>query len=242
MRTKHGFKYISSIPTDAIGITHESWREHANKERPSDDDRAKIITYRIPEIGTITMSHTSGTITIDSSYEENGVKRQMQKWLGKSAYEMFEKNFICEEVGAHFRKFHGTVGFELNVKEAGKYPMFISVRTGKNYFDIHIRFPKKGIDIDNLSKKDYTPTSSPKRKYVSDIEIMNLVKEKGVVSLSDGSALNLSESAFYRRLEKLTEKGILVRTEKRPALYMLKPSNKYILQNLQEMKNGEDNV
>ncbi|MBI2005152.1 MAG: hypothetical protein HYS80_00105 [Candidatus Aenigmarchaeota archaeon] len=227
MRSKHGFKFISKIPSDNLPILHESWQEYADKVDPNENDRAKNITYDLPQIGKVTVSHTTGTITIDTNKSQKELLKTIRKYVGGRQYESFESNLVCKEAGAHFRKFHGTVGYILNVKQPGKIPIFLSARGCNSYADIHIKIPWKMADIEDFSKKDYTPTSTPIRKYTLDTDILDLVKKRDVVRTKDCSAVNLSESAFYRRLEKLRIQGKLTRTNRYPALYM---SNPLILQ------------
>lgn len=220
MRAKHGLKFISKIPTDFVPILHESWVEYANQKQPGENDRAKNVRYSIFGMG-VTLSHSSGTMTIDTNEDEKCVSQLIQRWLSKGAYELFVKNLVCDEVGAHFRKFHGTVGFILDIKKPGKIPIWISVRGCTNYADVHIKVPWRMAGIEKLSKNSYTSTSSPKRKYTSDIDIMKFVEEKGVVRPKDGNELNLSESQFYRRLEKLKDMKKLTKTSNYPALYTI---------------------
>jgi hypothetical protein len=221
MRSKHGFKLISSIPKDYVQILHESWIEFANKRHPNEKDRAGNITYSIDGLGKVTLSHSSGSIVIDTNYDEMYVKETMKKWLSMEAYKIFELNLRDEELGLHFKKYHGTVGFNLNVKEPGKYPIWVSCRVCNGYFDVHIKVPSKKVSIEGLPKNGYIPTSNPKRKYVSDIDVLNLVGKNGVVNPKYGYALNLSESQFYRRLEKLRTMKKVKKTSRYPALYMI---------------------
>src|SRR3989338_3672572 len=102
MKSKHGFKFVSRIPLEDVELLHESWIEYARKKVPSEKDRAKNITYDLPRIGPVTLSHSSGTITVDNNDDEEGIKRLFKPELNRSSYELFCKELHCGEVGVHF--------------------------------------------------------------------------------------------------------------------------------------------
>jgi hypothetical protein len=205
MKTKHGFRFISAISKEYASILHESWIDWADKIKPKSSDRGKNITYHT-EIGPITVSHATGRIVIDTNADEKSVKKFMRPWLSKSEFKTFESNLFLREIGFHFRKFHGTVGFTLNVLKTGKIPFWVSVRNCNNYTDVHFKFNNSSAKIETLSKKEYrqTPTAPPSRKYKSDIELVEFLKQKKIViPYKHAQEIGLSPSELHRRMHKL---------------------------------------
>ncbi|MBI4018928.1 MAG: hypothetical protein HY364_01595 [Candidatus Aenigmarchaeota archaeon] len=223
MRSKHGFRHVSQIEKEASALLAETWEEYATKKEPSPKDRAKNVCFHVPSVGKVMISLANGRVTFDTDLDENEVKKVMKKHLGPDSYKMFCMKLKTPEVGAHFRRFHGTVGFTLRVTQMGEIPIWISSRGCRGYNDIHIKVPSSMASMDTLHKGMLSPTPTPLRKYLTESAILDFVRSRGSVTTKDARYIGLSETAFYRRLENLVRNGHLVKTPGKPSLYALPP-------------------
>lgn len=218
-KSKHGFVYRSRIDKDAADLLRESWEEYSTKYNPGEKDRAKNVSFDIPCLGRVCLSLTSGSVMINSDKDENFLKEFLVKHLGPSSYESFVSNLKCLECGVHFGKFHGTVGINLKVDRGGNIPIWISVRGCKEYSDVHLKIPYSMASFKTIRKGLATPSSTAKRKYLSDTTIVDFIQKNKSVMISDATTLGVDKSAFYRRLKKLVWLGKLIKVGRRPALY-----------------------
>ena len=240
MRSKHGFRHISRLPEDATIILCEAWVEYATKSKPSPQDRAKNVSYDIPAIGKVTISQAAGTMVIESYKDWSEIERTLKKWLPKEAFEYLMAHARTPLTGSHFTKYHGTTYHDLKVDKPGIYRIFFSGRLCNNYIDIHggvysknASFvpPVRDRGLNGILKVTYTapkdalrrlpPTRPPNRKNLSDITILEFVKLRVSVTTGDAKHIDLSKTAFYRRLEKLVQNEQLMKTPGKPAVYTL---------------------
>ena len=247
-KSKHGFRFISKIPIEDAQLLHETWNEYADKQEAKENDRAENITYS-HDIGKIVLSLTSGTLVIHSNQNEDSVKRFIGKWIGKNAYTEFVDTLRISETGVHFTRNHGTISLPIQITKPGTLILTISARQCRKYADIHVKVPPDMADIKVFERVQIpdtyngirismvgteiplTPTIRAKRKYLQDRDILHYVTIKGSVTLKDAKEFNVSQSAFYRRLEKLRRDERISRIGKYPATYIVKPSEMVILQN-----------
>jgi len=133
-------------------------------------------------------------------------------------------NFRRVEIGLHYVKWHGTTGLTLDVSKPSKIPIWISVRSCKNYADVHFGIKTKDASIiDSLNMREReinNPSIHTKMHYLKDEEIICFIKKKGIVCPSDGKELGISRSQLYRRLEGIVDRNKKIkRTSGYPAIY-----------------------
>ncbi len=221
MKARHGLQFVSKVSREKADLLKEEWADKAISTT-KEDDRAGNITYSFEGLGKITLSHTSGSMTIFTDHSQKDVEDFMVKWLS-SDMQTFKENLRCTEFGAHFRKFHGTMPFIIKAKEpVTEIPGHISVRACK-YGDVHFRVKAGDTTIvfpSNSTIGHLDATTDPKRKYLSDKEIMDFVKLRQTVKPADGRELGIDRSTFLRRLEKISSKYTEIeRTSGYPAIY-----------------------
>jgi len=236
-RLLHAFRWVGRIPRSDVPLVHECLIDHVTR-CPSERDKGKNVVYEINGVGTLQLSHRTGTLVVNSPYAD--ALQRLRMWLPLTSWvRLIDTSKLLSVGGRVAKPIKGTVtvSMEVPVKNPGKIPLTITASERKGYLDIHIhvKLPSKGEYETNtftasvpLSKgktprgipSKIFPSSSIQRRKVTRA-IIEFVREKGSICPKNARLFGLSPSSLYKRLERLRDQGILRRISKYPAVYEL---------------------
>ena len=221
-KATHAFRYTSKIPADDVGLFCESLKEWEVKVEYSPKDRAQQVTFRIPDIGHIAVSKSSGTIVVDTKFKDPYTR--LRPIIGKPLFDSLIMNKMQSAVGIHIpkiilSKIPQTITTQIEVLPGILAPFTVTVRDTLKYIDVHThhKIPKYFLTPGVLPNKIKNKKHHKRR--IKTEAILQYARKKGFIMVNDAKELGIRKSSLRYHLNKLVDKGLLIKKGNNPITY-----------------------